>query len=131
MNKEINVTGSIQNKDEKAYIVLGWYENGKRKQRWITTNLPAQGDVRKKKRLLHDKIAEKKAELMHKSAVADRSTLFSEWMLTWLESKKATLAQDTYENYATVVRGKIVPYFQERKTLLWEMSQEDIEAYYK
>ena len=131
MNKEINVTGSIQNKDEKAYIVLGWYENGKRKQRWITTNLPAQGDIRKKKQMLHDAIAAQKAELMHRSAVADRSTLFADWMLIWLESKKATLAQDTYENYATVVRGKIVPYFQQKGSLLWKISQDDIAAYYK
>lgn len=112
-------------------MVLSWHEDGKRRQKWVSTKLPDKGYVHKKKQLLNDAISAQKAELMRKSAVADHSTLFADWMLTWLESKKATLAQDTYENYATVVRGKIVPYFQERKTLLWEMSQEDIEAYYK
>ena len=61
--KEINVTGSIQPKNKKAYIVLSWYENGKRKQQWISTELPEKGNACKKQQMLHDAITEEQTRL--------------------------------------------------------------------
>ena len=41
------MTGSLQTKNEKFYIVLNEMVNGKRKQRWIATGLTVKGNKRK------------------------------------------------------------------------------------
>ena len=41
------MTGSLQIKNDKFYMVLNSTENGKRKQKWISTGLPVKGNKRK------------------------------------------------------------------------------------
>lgn len=41
------MTGSLQVKNGKYYMVLNSTENGKRKQKWISTGLPEKGNKRK------------------------------------------------------------------------------------
>ena len=41
------MTGSLQVKNGKYYMVLNSTENGKRKQKWIYTGLSAKGNKRK------------------------------------------------------------------------------------
>ena len=52
------MTGSLQTKNEKFYIVLNDTVNGKRKQRWIATGLSVKGNKRKAKQMLREKLAE-------------------------------------------------------------------------
>lgn len=40
------MTGDLQIKNGKFYMVLNSTENGKRKQRWISTGLPVKGNER-------------------------------------------------------------------------------------
>ena len=41
------MTGSLQIKNGKYYMVLNSTKNGKRKQRWIATGLPEKGNKRR------------------------------------------------------------------------------------
>ena len=50
----LNMTGSLQIKNNKYYIVLNTYENGKRKIKWIHTDLPAKGNKTKAQKLLRE-----------------------------------------------------------------------------
>ena len=52
------MTGSLQTKNEKFYIVLNDTVNGKRKQRWIATGLSVKGNKRKAEQMLREKLAE-------------------------------------------------------------------------
>ena len=53
------VTGSVQIKDGKYYAVLNLKnENGKRKQKWISTGLLIRGNKKKAEKFLSEKIAE-------------------------------------------------------------------------
>lgn len=47
------MTGSLQIKSGRFYMVLNSAENGKRKQRWISTGLPVKGNERKKGKALY------------------------------------------------------------------------------
>lgn len=38
------MTGSLQIKNDKYYAVINYYENGKRKQKWICSNLTVKGN---------------------------------------------------------------------------------------
>lgn len=51
------MTGSLQTKNGKFYMVLNCTENGKRKQKWLATGLPEKGNKRKAEQMLHEKLA--------------------------------------------------------------------------
>ena len=52
------MTGSLQIKNNKYYLVLNTYENGKRKPKWIATELAAKGNKTRAQKLLRDTIKE-------------------------------------------------------------------------
>ena len=59
------MTGSLQIKRDKYHIVLNTYDkNGKRKQKWISTNLPVKGNKKRAEQLLRETL--KQYELMEK-----------------------------------------------------------------
>ena len=47
------MTGSLQIKNGKYYAVINTYQNGKRKQKWINTQLEEKGNKRKAEQILH------------------------------------------------------------------------------
>ena len=52
------MTGSLTVKNGKYYAVLNLYENGKRKKKWISTDLPVTGNKRRAEQFLREKLAE-------------------------------------------------------------------------
>lgn len=56
------MTGHLQIKRDKYYMVLDRYENGKRRQQWIATGLNAKGNKRKAEQMLREKLAEAERE---------------------------------------------------------------------
>ena len=48
------MTGSLQVKNDKFYIIINLKENGKRKQKWIATGLEVKGNKRKAEQLLRE-----------------------------------------------------------------------------
>ena len=56
------MTGSLQIKNNKYYIVLNDYVNGKRKQKWIKTELPAKGNKRKAEQLLREALQQQEQQ---------------------------------------------------------------------
>ena len=56
------MTGSLQVKNGKYYMVLNSTENGKRKQKWISTGLPEKGNKRKAEQMLREKLTEEEKQ---------------------------------------------------------------------
>ena len=52
------MTGSLQINNNTYYIVLNTYENGKRKQKWINTELSVKGNKTKAQKLLRETLKE-------------------------------------------------------------------------
>lgn len=49
------MTGSLQTKNGKYYAVVSYKDNSdKRKQKWISTNLPVKGNKKKAEKFLAD-----------------------------------------------------------------------------
>lgn len=60
MRKKRNITGSVQVKNGKWWVVVNLYdENNKRKPKWIDTNLPERGNKRNAEKLLAGYLTEK------------------------------------------------------------------------
>lgn len=50
LRKESIMTGSLQIKKDKFYMVLNLTQNGKRRQKWISTGYTVKGNKKKRSR---------------------------------------------------------------------------------
>lgn len=118
------MTGSLQIKSEKYYIVINTTENGKRKQKWITTGLPVKGNKRKAEQMLRDKLHE--YELVPK--VAEKDILFADYIRFWLEAAKRRVDVVTYQGYELMANEQVIPYFD--KVMLKKVTHEMLQAFF-
>lgn len=120
------MTGSIQVKNGKYYAVINLYDcNGKRKNKWISTNLDVKGNKRKAEQFLRDKIKEYES----KANLCPTETLFCDYIKQWLDTAKLKIEESTYQSYLFIANAHIIPYFKDRKTLLSDLSRNDIQQY--
>jgi len=74
------MTGSLQEKNGKFYMVLNTQENGKRKQKWIATGLPVKGNKRRAEQLLRETLqAYENGQRKATSDILFRSTSIHGW----------------------------------------------------
>ena len=79
------MTGSLQIKNDKYYIIVNLKENGKRKQKWIATGLDVKGNKRKAEQLLRETLLEcERAPTKPMSGI-----LFADYIRAWLKSRNA------------------------------------------
>lgn len=119
------MTGSLQVKNNKYYIVLNVYQHGKRKQKWIPTDLPEKGNKRKAEQLLREKLQEYERQ----AGVIHTDVLFSDYVRYWLQQAKRRVDVVTYQGYETLAVGHILPYFDQAGIKLQEITRGDLQAY--
>lgn len=120
------VTGSVQIKDGKYYAVLNLKnENGKRKQKWISTGLPIRGNKKKAEKFLSEKIAE-----YDKKNVKYSDLTVAEYFENWLSEIKSEVKPNTYRNYHANMVNHIIPYFKNKGILLQDLKPQHLEDYY-
>ena len=121
------MTGSLTIKNNKYYIIVRIPdENGKLKQKWISTNIPAKGGKRKAEQKLRQILSqfERDSDLSHSDM------LFSEWLVKWLDIKKLQVRPITLHGYQSHIKTNISPYFDSRKIKLKSITAQDIQDYY-
>lgn len=124
--KGVTMTGSLQTKNGKYYAVINLTDtNGNRKQKWISTRLEVKGNKRKAEQFLRDKLK----EYEDKEDVIPTEILFSEYVLRWLDRKRTSIDEVTYQGYKTIVHAHIVPYFKAKAIKLTDLSRNDIQCY--
>lgn len=119
------MTGSLTVKNGKYYAVLNVYENGKRKKKWICTELPEKGNKRKAEQFLREKIA----EYERMDGIVHSDTLFSDYVRIWLEHITRKVDAVTMQGYQVLADGHILPYFDETRVLLADIDHKDIQRY--
>ena len=127
------MTGSLQKKTladgkEYYYMVLNFYDRhtGKRKPKWIPTELPVKGNKRKAEQLLHETLA----KCSDNSYDATADTLFSEWVQMWLDSAKTYVEATTWEGYCLNAKH-IIEYFGKEKLTLAKLKPQHFKKYYE
>ena len=120
------VTGNIQTKNGKYHIVLNLRdENGKRKQKWISTELPIRGNKKAAERLLQEKLVE------FSNPVNPFSTMtVAEYFEQWIKAIEGEVRPNTYRNYVANMENHIIPYFKETGIMLRELKPIQLEDYY-
>ena len=102
------MTGSLQVKKDKYYIVLNTYDAaGKRKNKWISTGLDVKGNKKRAEKMLREQLQEhEKREKLVKSDM-----LFSDAVRQWLEASAMRVDAVTLQGYEALTRVHILPYF--------------------
>lgn len=126
------MNGSLQIKNNIYQAVIYVYdENGKRKQLWRSTGIPATPNNRQE---AEKKLAEIKAkiedEIKAKTSIHGRDIPIVEYINIWLEEAKKKYDAITYEGYKSYVVKHIRPYFSELKLSLHKITPKHIEDYY-
>lgn len=122
------MTASIQTKSNKYYVVLSWSENGKRKQKWINTNLSIDGNNKRKAEKKRVEVLQEWEEKL--SAVNHEDILFSDYLSKWLEETKCNISESTYSIYKMVIDGVICPYFAELGIKLSDLKTFHVQDFY-
>lgn len=144
------IAGHLQEKKGLFYIVLNCKDDsGKRKPKWIPTGLKVKGNKKRAEALLLD--ARRNYDIINLSTEIgiintetvdtqdlnneiesqdEKKTLFSDFMLQWLEMMKHSIELITYISYSNAIKRRVAPYFKEKGTLLEDLTSEDIQDYY-
>lgn len=119
------MTGSLQIKSNKYYIVLNRYENGKRRPKWIATGLAVRGNKRRAEQLLRETL--QKEQLASGTVPSD--VTFSAYVRYWLQQVQRRVDEVTFQGYEVLATGHILPYFDQTGLLLQEVTRADLQAY--
>ncbi len=120
------MTGSLQTKNGKYYMVLNLQENGKRKLKWISTGLPEKGNKRKAEQMLRE------ALLAYDNAPRFPKTdmLFSDYITgRWLPYVRRKVDEVTYQGYELLAVRHVAPWFQERGVKLADVTLQLLQEY--
>ena len=122
------MTGSLQIKSNIYYAVLNYKDElGKRKQKWISTDIPAVGN---NKRRAESRLREMLVEVEQQKTVYSADMLFLDWADKRLEQKQNEVRLNTYESYEEMYRRYIIPFFKPLKLTLNTITPQHIQDYY-
>lgn len=119
------MTGSLQIKNDKYYLVLNLTQQGKRRQKWISTGLPVKGNKRRAAQLLQKTLQ----QYQQQSGILPSSIRFSDYVRHWLEQVRRRVDEVTYQGYETLAKSHILPYFDQSGLLLQQIARADLQAY--
>ncbi len=150
------MTGSLQKKYNKYYIVVSFTdENGKKKQKWYSTGLDVKGNKRRAQQLLHDKLTElngkqqtakagkKKQKVVEKPVreivkpvveelIPGPDTLFCDYIYYWLNLIEARKRVDpiTIQGYTLIAEKYIIPYFYDLHIKLVDVNKKVLQRFF-
>lgn len=119
------MTGSLTVKNGKYYAVLNVYENGKRKKKWINSDLPEKGNKRKAEQFLREKLA----EYERMEGIVHSDVKFSDYVRIWLDQIARKVDEVTMQGYKTLADGHILPYFDDTSIALSDVDYKVIQRY--
>ncbi len=127
------VAGHVQAKNGVWYLVLNLYdEDGKRRPKWVPTDLPEKGNKKRAEAMLAVERAKYSNPPKNKQANGLSAFMyFDDYMVAWLKLMRNTWAPNTYTGYKQNINGVIVPYFRGKKIRVMDLQPEDIQEFYR
>lgn len=119
------MTGSLQIKNGKYYMVLNSTENGKRKQKWLSTGLPEKGNKRKAEQMLRETLRQHELQ----NGIVKSDVLFADYIRLWLADAKRKVDPVTYQGYEVLVNSQVLPYFQTSGAKLQDITVDILQTY--
>lgn len=126
------IAGHLQIKNDYYFMVLNYTDvNGKRRQPWVATGLPAKGNKKRAEKMLME-LRQSYVPPAASKGNGEFSTnmLFADYMELWLEIIRGSVEKTTFSSYTQMVKGKIVPYFRETGVSLGGLQARHIQSFY-
>lgn len=123
------MTGSLQQKKGKFYIVLSYQVDDQRKLKWIPTGLDVRGNKRKANELLRETLMSY-SDTDIEASEPEYDIYFHEYIKTWLERAKQRVNIVTYEGYEIEVNRYVLPYFTEHKVKLKDLNRRKLQLFF-
>ena len=120
------MTGSLQVKNGKFYMIINDRENGKRKQKWIATGLDVRGNKRRAEQLLRETLLE--YERTPKRPKCD--LLFSDYIRSWLKVAERRVDSVTFQGYQLMANAQVIPYFDQSGIRLQDVTREALQDFF-
>lgn len=121
------MTGSIQEKKGRLYVVLHFKgRNGKKQYKWIKTGLDKRGNIKKAEALIPD-VIDKYKSLEYKEG----DELFVNYVSAWISEKKTLLKKSTWETYNMYLSSHILPFFEPLQLNIQDITKKHIKAFYE
>lgn len=121
------MTGSLQTKANTYYVVLNIRdEDGKRRQKWISTHLSSTKNNKRKAEQEKIRILQE----WQRRLLFNSDVLFSDYLKQWLEDTKHTISENTYYSYKNTIHNSICPYFEQMKIKLYDLKPFHIQDFY-
>jgi len=121
------MTGSLQIKKNVFYAVLNFKnKEGKRKQKWICTELEVRGNKRKAEQFLNDL----KSQYEESEYIEPSKMLLCDFIKEWVNNNKSNVQVTTYDRYVHMLDKHIYPYFKECGLMLAKVKPIDIQRYH-
>lgn len=121
------ITGFVTVKGGKYYAVLNVHdEMGRRKPKWVPTDLPQRGNKRNAEKILQNLIDE-----WNNKEVPFCSMSLDEYLEQWIEQADAGIKPNTYRMYRANVMNHILPYFKEHRVMLTDLKPQHLEEFYR
>lgn len=128
MAKIQEVTGNLQKKCDKWYLVIGYYDiDGKRKQKWISTGLSIRGNKKNAEKMLKEELEKYNS----RGGIRPNNLLFSDYLRMWVKENADKLESTTLCNYQSAIENHLYPYFKEKQIKLQDLHEIDIKQYYQ
>lgn len=122
-----NISAVVTTKGNKYYVVVTYYVDGKRKQKWKSTGLSVNGNNKRKAEAARKEIIR---EYERRDVIEESQLLFQEFMKQWLEKTKSTISCSTYYEYRKIVYNGITPYFDQHSISLYDLKPYHIQEFY-
>jgi integrase len=127
----IDVTGSLQIKNNKYQAVLSYKQDNKWKTKWVSTKIPAVKGNKKLANAKLDEIKKQFQEEINSNHIDNDEILFIDYMKKWLKMIKASVEETTYNGYQGVVNGRLSDYFKDKKITLQDIKPKHIQDFYQ
>ena len=127
----IDVTGSLQIKNNKYQAVLSYKQDNKWKTKWVSTKIPA---VKGNKKLANAKLEEIKKQFqeeINSDHIDNEEILFIDYMKKWLKMIKSSVEETTYNGYKSIINGRVSDYFNNKKITLQDIKPKHIQDFYQ
>lgn len=120
------MTGDLQIKNGKFYMVLNSTENGKRKQRWISTGLPVKGNKRKAEQMLRERLAK---EGWNAPSAEAADIKLSDYIRRWLALSEQRVDEVTMQGYRALAERHVLPWAEQTGLTLAKTDRRTLQAF--
>jgi len=125
------MTGCLQIKNDKYYAVLNLKVDGKRKPKWVPLGMPVRGNKRKAEAELNRLIGEYEQHAEEAESVNHESILLADYLQSWLQMVKPTIASATYQSYRNMIDARLDRYFRKLGVTLEGVTASQIQELYQ